>query len=494
MDAPASSPTTSTAAVGAAVEAAAAAASGWARSRPADRARALTAVAGALEAERERLVAAADRETRLGPARLHGELTRTTFQLGLFATEASTGALYDVRIDRADPDWPTGPRPELRRYRTALGPVLVFAAGNFPFAFSVAGGDTASAWAAGCPVVVKAHPGHPELSRLTAGIVRRALAGAGAPEGVFALIEGERAGVEALRHPALRAAAFTGSERGGLALARIAADRPEPIPFYGELGSVNPVVVTEAAARARTREIAEGCAASLTQGAGQFCTNPGLLFLPAEDHGLLAALTAAVGAVPAAPMLGDRFTAGYLDGAGRLAALPGARRLVWPAEGAPEPAPRLLALDLAAFTAAGRAATAECFGPLGLVVTYGSRAELTGVLRKLPGQLTGSLHAEAAEAEATEAGADGELAALAEVLGDRSGRVLFNQWPTGVSVTHAMQHGGPFPAATVPATTSVGTAAAERFLRPVAYQALPEVLLPEPLREANPWGVPRRVR
>ncbi|CAM5659195.1 MULTISPECIES: aldehyde dehydrogenase family protein [Streptomyces] len=266
-----------------AVAAAGAAAPAWAAVPLAAKAQALAAVAEALESERTELVDLADAETKLGAARLNGELTRTTFQLRLLADEVLAGHFLDVRIDEADPQWPTGARPDLRRYRTAIGPVLVFAASNFPFAFSVAGGDTASAWAAGCPVVVKAHPGHPRLSRRTAAVVQRALTSAGAPDGVFCLIEGQQAGIEALRHPDLRAAAFTGSQRGGLALARVAAERPEPIPFYGELGSVNPVVVTAAAADARGADIAKGYVASLTQGAGQFCTNPGLLFAPAGN-------------------------------------------------------------------------------------------------------------------------------------------------------------------------------------------------------------------
>ncbi|MDL4776501.1 MULTISPECIES: aldehyde dehydrogenase (NADP(+)) [Thermomonosporaceae] len=464
-----------------AVTAAVSAAGAWASAAPAARAHALDAVAGALEAARAELVPLADEESRLGPARLNGELGRTTFQLRLFAGQVRAGAFYDARIDRPDPQWPTGPRPDLRRYRTALGPVLVFAASNFPFAFSVAGGDTASAWAAGCPVVVKAHPGHPRLSRRTAAIITAALREAGAPDGVFGLIEGEAEGVAALRHPGLAAAAFTGSARGGLALARIAADRPTPIPFYGELGSVNPTVVTPGAAEARGEEIAQGYVASLTQGAGQFCTNPGLLFAPA---GLVDRVAGLLGEVAAAPMLNDRIEAGYLEGARALGGRPGVRRLVWPDDDA-SPAPRLLAMDLEAFAADRDAAARECFGPLGLAVTYTAVQDVAGVLAGLPGQLTASLHAEPDEA--------GDLAALAGVLAGRSGRVLWNQWPTGVSVTHAMEHGGPFPATTTPATTSVGTAAIERFLRPVAFQGWPQDLLPEPLRDANPWDVPQQV-
>jgi NADP-dependent aldehyde dehydrogenase len=461
-----------------AVSAAQSAASSWAAARPEQRAQALTAVAAALEDARDELVRLADEETSLGAARLNGELTRTTFQLSMFADEIRTGAFYDARIDRPDPGWPSGPRPDLRRYRTAFGPVLVFAASNFPFAFSVAGGDTASAWAAGCPVVVKAHPGHPRLSRRTAEVIGEA----GLPNGVFGLIEGEAEGVEALRHPGIAAAAFTGSKRGGLALARIAAERPVPIPFYGELGSVNPSVVTPRAAKARADEIISGYTASLTLGSGQFCTNPGLLFAPAE---LLDAISRRLREIADAPMLNERIRTGYLESANALALRPGMRSLVWPAD-QKSTAPRLLTMALSAFKADSEAAAEECFGPLGLIVTYDNFAEVADVLADLPGQLTTSLHAEDTEI--------GDLADLAALLADRSGRVLWNQWPTGVSVTNAMQHGGPYPATTAPATTSVGTAAIDRFLKPVAFQGWPHELLPPPLRDDNPWGVPQTIR
>ncbi|MGH3239312.1 MAG: aldehyde dehydrogenase (NADP(+)), partial [Spirillospora sp.] len=425
---------------------------------------------------RAELTALADEETRLGAARLNGELTRTTFQLTLFAEHVREGAFHDARIDTADPSWPTGPRPDLRRYRTAFGPVLVFAASNFPFAFSVAGGDTASAWAAGCPVVVKAHPGHPRLSRRTAEVIGTA----GLPDGVFGLVEGEDAGVAALKHSGIAAAAFTGSRRGGLALARIAAERPVPIPFYGEMGSVNPSVVTPRAAHGRGEEIVQGYAASLTMGAGQFCTNPGLLFAPAA---LLDEASRRLREIAAAPMLNDTIESAYLAAADALAARPGVRRLIRPDTST---APRLLTMDLDAFKADIDAASEECFGPLGLIVTYERLADVADVLAALPGQLTASLHAEPDET--------GDLAALTAMLAARSGRVLWNQWPTGVSVTHAMQHGGPFPATTAPSTTSVGTAAIDRFLRPVAYQGWPQDLLPPPLRDDNPWKIPQTVR
>ncbi|MFI1226336.1 MULTISPECIES: aldehyde dehydrogenase (NADP(+)) [unclassified Streptomyces] len=468
---------------GLAMAAAADAAHEWASAEPAVRARALSAVADALRAARAELVPIAAAETSLGEARLDAELDRTTFQLGFFADRLRSGEFLDVRIDCPDDTWPTGPRPDLRRCRTALGPVLVFAAGNFPFAFGVAGGDTASALAAGCPVVVKAHPGHPRLARRTARIIGRALAEAGAPDGVFALVEGEAEGVEVLRHPGLRAAAFTGSERGGLALARIASERPEPLPFYGELGSANPVVVTAGAADARAAEIAQGYADSLTLGAGQFCTNPGLLFVPA-GHRIVYEIAWRVREVPTAQMLNERIAQGYLLEARRLAELAGVRKLVWP-EDEEALAPRLLALDGSAFQAGLPDTARECFGPLGLVVLYERLEDVRKTVSALPGQLTAALHAEPREVS--------ELTELAVALTGRSGRFLWNEWPTGVSVTHAMQHGGPFPAATTPTITSVGSAAIERFLRPVAYQSCPAGLLPPPLRDDNPWNVPQRI-
>ncbi|MCQ4084847.1 aldehyde dehydrogenase (NADP(+)) [Streptomyces sp. RB6PN25] len=466
------------------VETAATASHAWAATAPAERAVVLSAIADALDAEEGTLVPLADAETHLGRTRLSGELRRTTFQLRFLAQTVRRAAFYDVRIDRADETWPPGPRPELRRYRTAIGPVLVFAASNFPFAFSVAGGDTASAWAAGCPVTVKAHPGHPRLSRHTARTVSRAIAEVGAPAGLFSLIEGEQAGVQALRHPRIRAAAFTGSITGGLTLARIAAERPEPIPFYGELGSINPVVVTPGAARARIEEIALGYVASLTQGAGQFCTNPGLLFVPA-DSPLAERVAELLHEVAAAPMLNQRIADAYLAVAHKLATRSGMQKLCWPQDPA-SLAPRLLHTTLEVFRADQEAMAEECFGPLGVVVSYDNLTEVTAGIVALPGQLTTTVHAEEDEARSNPI-----LALLADALTDRSGRVIWGGWPTGVAVTHAMHHGGPFPATTTPAGTSVGTAALERFLRPVAYQSWPQHLLPPPLRDDNPWGIPQ---
>src|SRR5580692_4010727 len=322
---------TSDAEVDATVAASAAAAAAWEMTSPFARAEVLTAVAAALDEHAAVLAALADIETALGPARLSGEVARTTGQLRMFADVLRDGGFLDVAASEAD----GAGTPELRRISRPVGPVAVFAASNFPFAFSVAGGDTASALAAGCPVVVKAHEGHPVTSDLTAEIVAGALASAGAPAGTFGLVHGVQAGVRLLQHPAIAAAGFTGSTAGGLALARIAAERPVPIPFYGELGSVNPVVVLPGAAFARPAAVATGYVGSLTLGSGQFCTNPGLLFVP-EDVGLLSAIAEAAGASAGGAMLSARIFAGYQDAVDEAQAHPGVTEL---ASGQPGPGP-----------------------------------------------------------------------------------------------------------------------------------------------------------
>jgi NADP-dependent aldehyde dehydrogenase len=451
--------------------------------RPSHRASMLDAVADALDNAADQLVPLAQLETHLAEARLRGELKRTTFQLRLFGEVLRDGAYLDARIDHADADWPMGaPRPELRRVLVPLGPVAVFAASNFPFAFSVAGGDTASALAAGSPVLLKAHSGHPELSKLTAEVVVNALADAGAPDGSFALIAGTAAGAAALRDPRVKAGAFTGSIPGGRALFDIANSRPEPIPFFGELGSNNPAFVTEAAAAERAHEIAEGFVNSFTQGAGQFCTKPGTLFVPA-GLGVVELLRGAA-LPPAAPLLNARIQSGYAEVLHNLQANP---RLEVLAQGteplADPPSPTLLLTTAADMLADPHSLQTECFGPTAVVVTYDDESELPELAETFEGQLTATIH-----------GTDTcEMSRLVEVLARKAGRVVWNDWPTGVSVTYAQQHGGPYPATTAAGSTSVGTAAIGRFLRPVAYQGFPQHLLPEPLREDNPLGVPRLV-
>ncbi|MBT2597943.1 aldehyde dehydrogenase (NADP(+)) [Arthrobacter sp. ISL-72] len=451
--------------------------------RPAQRARLLDAVADALDAAADQLIPEAEQETHLPGARVRGELKRTTFQLRLFGEELRDGRYLDARIDHADAEWPMGsPRPDLRRVRVPLGPVVVFAASNFPFAFSVAGGDTASALAAGSPVLLKAHSGHPGLSRLTAEVVTSALREAGAPDGTFALIAGTAAGAAALRDPRVKAGAFTGSIPGGRALFDIANSRPEPIPFFGELGSNNPAFVTEAAASQRGAEIAQGFVSSFTMGAGQFCTKPGTLFIPAAS-GMVEALRDSA-LPPAAPLLNERIQSGYTDVLENLQANP---RLTVLAQGAgplaDPPGPTLLLTTAADMLSEPHALQTECFGPTAVVVTYDDESQLADLAETFEGQLTATVH-----------GTDScQVAELVEVLARKAGRVVWNQWPTGVSVTHAQQHGGPYPATTAAASTSVGTAAIERFLRPVAYQGFPQHLLPEALRGDNPLGLPRLV-
>jgi len=479
-------PETTEAEVDALVAAAHAAAPAWgaadARLR---RAVALEAVADLLDARAGELAAIGDTETALGGERLTGEVARTTVQLRLFTgvLRDSGGAWEGFGVRPPGPaagyaDAVISPAegvvPDVRRITRPVGPVAVFAASNFPFAFSVAGGDTASALAAGCPVIVKAHDSHPVTSDLTAEIVSEALALAGAPAGTFGLVHGVQAGLQLLRHPRIAAAGFTGSTAGGLALSRVCAERPVPIPFYGELGSVNPCVVLPGAAFSRPAALATGYVASLTLGTGQFCTNPGLLFVP-EDAGLLTAIAEAASASSGGPMLSGRIFAGYEDAVEEAAAHPGVTEL---ASGAPGPGPwgatpRVFQVTLKEFAADLAVLSRERFGPAGLVITYPSVADLLPVLAALPGNLVGTVQADASSPE------DMDLARQAVAVLERvAGRIVFNGWPTGVAVVAAQHHGGPWPATTVPAYTSVGTAAIRRWLIPVAYQNFPAELLP----------------
>ncbi|MEU6041775.1 aldehyde dehydrogenase (NADP(+)) [Actinomadura sp. NPDC047616] len=454
----------------------------WSRLQPADRAPLLEAVASALEDAAPKLVAIADEETSLGPARLRNEMVRTVFQLRLFARVVTRGEYLEATIDHADPAWPMGPRPDLRRVLQPLGPVVVFAASNFPFAFSVAGGDTASALAAGCPVVVKAHSGHPGLSAATAEVVHDALRSAGAPEGLFDVIFGTEAGRAAIVDPRVKAGAFTGSIEAGRALFDLATGRPEPIPFFGELGSVNPVFVTKAAAERRGPAIVSEFVGSFTLGAGQFCTKPGILLVP-ESAGLVDRLP---GAVPDKPLtlLNDRIRTAYAGAVRELRDTAGVRVLVSGDHAAADPSPTVLCTTSAELLGDPEALIREVFGPAALVVEYAEESELLEVAKVIDGQLTASIQGEDDDAIAAE---------LIRLLAAKAGRVLWNQWPTGVSVTYAQQHGGPYPATTAPATTSVGTEAVSRFLRPVAYQNVPQHLLPPALRDANPLGIPQRI-
>ncbi|WP_424214389.1 aldehyde dehydrogenase family protein [Streptomyces sp. BI20] len=468
----------------------------------ADRARRiafLRAAAEGLGRAEAGLVATLDAETALGPARLTGELARTRAQLRAFADTVEAGAYLDVRIDRPDPT-ATPPRPDLRRFKVPLGVVGVWAASNFPLAFSVPGGDTASALAAGCPVVVKAHPDHPEGSELCAEVLRAAALSVGLPAEVVGLVHGFDAGLALIAHPLLTAAGFTGSPRGGRALFDAAAARPVPIPFHGELGSLNPVVVSAAAAEERAEAIGTELAGAVALGHGQFCVKPGLVLVPAGPAGdrLVGALAKALGAVAPGVLLDARMAAAYREGVARRAALPGVTLAVDPDAG-PEPAgvpavgAGLLVLESTdplteGPEPVGAELLEECFGPVTTVARYRGPQGPAAVLARVPGSLSAVLYLSEAETR-DGSGPGAELLALVSGL---AGRVVVNGIPNGVAVAPAQHHGGPWPAATSHAT-SVGEAAIERWLRPVAHQSVPDALLPPELREANPLGLPRRV-
>jgi NADP-dependent aldehyde dehydrogenase len=461
----------------------------WAATTPKQRAQALVAAADALMASSDTLVAIGMEETGLSQARLAGELKRTAVQLRLFADEVVDGSYLDVRIDEADPDFALGVRPDVRRYRIPVGPVLNFAASNFPFAFSVAGGDTAAALAAGCPVIVKAHSGHPRLSVETARVVSEALVGAGAPDGVLQLIEGRSAGVDMLKDPRIKAGSFTGSIKVGRMLADIAAARPTPIPFFGELGSVNPAFVTRAALDASADSIAAGFVTSVGGSAGQLCTKPGFLFVP-DQQKLVGAIAEAAREVTEHRLLNPGIASAYRDRREAILATPGVTVI---AEGDVRidddgngwATPTIVSVPAAVLREHRETLLDEAFGPLSVLVEYDDESGLAPLAGELfGGNLTGTVHK--ADGEDTPA-----LRGLVEWITQSAGRVLFGGWPTGVAVTSAMQHGGPWPATTNDSSTSVGTAAIGRFLRPVAYQDAPQEMLPAALRDDNPGGVPQ---
>ncbi|MET9800032.1 aldehyde dehydrogenase (NADP(+)) [Streptomyces sp. NPDC006368] len=451
----------------------------------------LRTAADRLDAAKERLIETADAETALGSPRLPGELARTCYQLRAFADIVDEGAFLDVIINHPD-DTATPPVPDLRRYKVPLGVVAVYSASNFPFAFSVAGGDTASALAAGCPVVVKAHPDHPATSELAAECLRRAAVEHGIPEAVVGLVHGFEAGVELVKHPLITAAGFTGSVRGGRALFDAAAARPVPIPFHGELGSLNPVVVTESAAAERAEQIGTGLAGAMTLGHGQFCVKPGLVLAPTGEAGdqLVKSLADAVATTGEGVLLDHRMRDNFVAGVAERAALPDVDAPVAPGAGDEHTVSAgFLTVPAARLAAEGEhdVLLEECFGPVTVVARYEDDAEVKAVLSRLPGNLSATVHLSSDEAEGK-----GDGAAILAELTPLAGRVLVNGWPTGVAVAPAQHHGGPYPA-TTSTSTSVGGTAIERWLRPVTYQSTPEALLPPELRDDNPLGLPRRV-
>jgi NADP-dependent aldehyde dehydrogenase len=454
----------------------------WSAWSAVDRATVLDLVADRLDGESELLISTADTETGLGVPRLTTELKRTTNQLRLFADVLREGSYVEAMLDSQNMDI-IPPRPDLRRVLRPLGVIAVYSASNFPFALSTVGSDTASALAGGCAVVVKAHSAHPNTSRETARVVNEALVQGKAPEGLFSVIFGTQSGVRLVQNPHVKAAGFTGSIGGGRALYDLANARPDPIPFYGELGSINPTVILPAAAKDRPGEIARGFAQSVTMGVGQFCTNPGLVFAPAS---IVDTLAAAVADSSGGAMLNERMCDSYRSAVETLSntdfvtllATGDAGQDAWAGK------PALFQVTLETFEANLEKLTEENFGPAAMVVTYEDVESLLPVLSRLPGTLTGTVHGSEADHE--------QAALVATELRKIAGRLIFNGWPTGIALAWAMQHGGPWPATTNTIHTSIGVPGIYRWLAPVAYQTWPDALLPPELQEANPLGITRR--
>ncbi|HLZ79505.1 MAG TPA: aldehyde dehydrogenase (NADP(+)) [Sphingomonas sp.] len=473
-----------------ACELAAAAFDTYRETDPEIRARFLEAIADNIEALGDTLIQRAMAESGLPRARLEGERGRTCGQLRLFATLVRSGDWLGVRVDSALPERKPLPRPDIRLRKIAVGPVAVFGASNFPLAFSVAGGDTASALAAGCPVVVKGHPAHPGTGELVGRAIRDAVKACELPDGVFALLQGasNALGGALVADPRIKAVGFTGSRGGGMALVQIAATRPEPIPVYAEMSSVNPVILFPAALAARAEALAESFVQSLTSGAGQFCTNPGIL-IGIEGRELdrfVVRATDLLGQVTPHAMLTPGIHRNFEQGVAAFAEHHGVDVLARGAEGAGPHCARgvLFATDAATFLADPNLSH-EVFGSSSILVRCKDLGEVAALIEGLEGQLTATLQLDDADVELARP--------LLPILERRAGRVLANGWPTGVEVCHAMVHGGPFPATSDSRTTSVGTLAIERFLRPISYQNLPDALLPLAVKAANPLGVQRLV-
>lgn len=473
--------------VTAATRAAAEAFDAYRATSPEQRAGFLERIADNLDDAKEAIVARAVLESGLPEARLNGEHARTANQLRLFAREVRLGEHHGVRIDEAQPDRQPLPASDIRQRQIPIGPVLVFGASNFPLAFSTAGGDTASALAAGCPVIVKAHNSHAGTAELAGRAIVDAVDECGLPVGVFSIVFGSGAeiGQVLAKDPVIKAIAFTGSQAAGMALMATAAARPQPIPVYAEMSSINPVILMPEALTLSAQELASGFVGSLTMGAGQFCTNPGLVFLPAGQEQFVELVADELQRSIGQTMLSAHISAAYTEGVERLSGT-GVKKIAAGTAGASEnsPAPTLFSTT-AEYFRSNPHLQEEVFGAAALFVEYRDQKELLETLRGMQGQLTATVHA-AADDRA-------HAADLLPALEGLVGRILFNGWPTGVEVNDAMVHGGPFPATSNAMTTSVGTLAIQRFLRPVSYQNLPLEMLPEPVRADNPWDLPRRL-
>lgn len=451
----------------------------------------LDQVVAEIEALGDQLLHTTDEETGLGLPRLTGERGRTTGQLAQFARLLREGSYVEAIVDSAQPNREPAPRPSIRRMLFPAGPVAVFSASNFPYAFAVAGGDTASAWAAGCPVIVKGHPGHPATSELFAHAIDEAIRKTGFPPGFFSLIQGDtvEVGQALVRHPGIAAVGFTGSLRAGRAIYDAAAARPIPIPVYAEMGSVNPVVILPGAVAGRGGAVADGLVGSVTLGTGQFCTSPGLVFMIDGDstQGFIQQVVEKMQATQPGVLLNPQIQDGLSQAVAGTLARPGVNNLLG-GETLDGPACGFAHTVLQTRSDVFRAdenLQQEHFGPVTLFVLCESLDDLAATLNTLEGNLTGTIHAESNELE--------QAGLLLGVLREKVGRLIWNGFPTGVEVVYAMQHGGPYPATTAPGTTSVGMTAIKRFMRPVAYQNMPDALLPDALKDSNPLGIWRIV-
>ncbi|MEC7881763.1 MAG: aldehyde dehydrogenase (NADP(+)), partial [Verrucomicrobiota bacterium] len=450
----------------------------------------LRKIADNIELISDELAALAPQETGLPEPRIKMETGRTCAQLRLFASVAEEGSWVGARIDHADQDRAPIPKPDTRSMKRPLGPVAVFCASNFPLAFSVAGGDTASALAAGCPVIVKAHQSHPGTAELVGQAVTSAVKDSGLPEGIFSLLygPGRETGQSLVRHPKIKAAGFTGSRAGGQSLMKIASDRPEPIPFYAEMSSINPVFILSGAMTERAEDLATGLHGSMTLGVGQFCTNPGLAIVDDNSNlePFISKITELVAASPSATMLNSGIGSAYDSGSKLFDGNDAVETLARgeAGEGQCQASAALFQATSDAFLNEDSLG-AELFGPSTLIVKCDSGDKMLALARSLEGQLTATVHGTDADLEAN--------SELLEILESKAGRVLINGFPTGVEVCHSMVHGGPFPATSDGRSTSVGTNAIHRFARDVCYQSFPDSLLPRELQEDNPLGIRRMV-
>ena len=447
----------------------------------------LDAIADELDALDDQFVALVCRETALPAARIAGERGRTSGQMRLFATVLRRGDFYAARIDQALPERTPLPRPDVRQYRIGLGPVAVFGASNFPLAFSTAGGDTASALAAGCPVVFKAHSGHMATAEQVADAILRAAERTGMPQGVFNMIYGAGVGEALVKHPSIQAVGFTGSLKGGRALCDMAAARPQPIPVFAEMSSINPVIILPQALQVRGATVARELAASVVQGCGQFCTNPGLVIglrSPAFTA-FIEQLAGQINEQPAQTMLNAGTLRSYAKGVSQLAEHALVEHLAGLAQHGAQAQPQVFRADVRLLLEGDPVLQEEVFGPTTVVIEVQDAAQLDAAIQSLHGQLTATLIGEPEDLQ--------QFGGLTPLLEQKVGRILINGYPTGVEVCDAMVHGGPYPATSDARGTSVGTLAIDRFLRPVCFQNYPDSLLPEPLKNANPLGIQRLV-